>query len=1083
VLTGLLQRPIAVATWCIAIVLAGLWVAFDLPIEYTPETELPQVRVQAYWPGAPPRQVERYVTAPMEQEIQTVPGVEEITSLSQEHSSHLSISVDPDVDLSVFATHVSEKLALLRDRLPSRVVPRLTKEIPEAFRDIQGFMTIQVVGPYTPDELREYADEILKPQLQSLPGIDLVDVLGGTERELLIALDPDKLEAYQITPTQIRTRIREALRDHVFGRLDARGRGNLLISRPGLDVTDLSAVIVSDDRPGTLPIRLDRVATLTLGPAPRESISRIDGLSVVVMELERTRGTHLIDVAESVYNRLEAMEGELPEGARLIVADDRTEDVRALLFDLAWQGGIGLFLVILVLLFMLKGVRATAVVLLSVAVALAPALVLFRFLDLSLNIITLAGMVLVFGLLVDNSVVIVEQLALQRRQRAHHGLKPSELDAIATRATLRAVWLPLLGGTLSTMAVMLPLVYLSGELRDMFLPFGILVSLTLLISLASAVFVVPVLGRVLPPMSEPIERRWLRRLTAVPYRVAARFPRTTLIVLILVLGTPLALIPQEIQEPYSGWSNQTKERLAKVYNATIGTEAVRSVRPFLDVALGGVLRPFFEDVSFYKPWEYRRRSSIPVSMEFPPGSLIETADSLIQRFEQISLASESVYRVITRVSERNARMMVFFNEGATMTAEPFITQQKLVRQAYLLGGMYVYVGGLIPETSYSSGGGGGFIGGENIDVYGPNYEDLEDLTERFAAFLQGRSRRVVSVEINAARRWTRFAEVSRQTLQFRWDGEAQARTGVDARWITGQLEPYFHVKRRFTTADLAGDTQVPIRLIVNNAEEMDIDRVTQQPLALRDSALVRLAGLADYQIVEMPASIERENQRYIRHVAVDFRGPFDMGRKFVESAIAAFPVPPGYEIEQQGYSFFTSETRTAFSWIFVATLLLVFLVTAAIFESWRLPFVVMLSVPLAAVGVFAGFLVTDASFVEGAFIGTILLVGIAVNDSILLTDRFRQLRTARPHGKASPLARLAVRERLRPMWTTTLTSIVAMLPLVAFPGKGDFWTGLAVTVTGGLLASTLLAPLASVAMLSLRDRKRRLIRPTLNPAP
>ncbi len=1063
--TSLLRRPIAVTSWCVAILLAGLWAALDLPIEYTPDTELPQVRISASWPGASPRQVERYVTAPIEREIQTVPGVAKITSLSSEHAAHLTIEVGEDVDLNMFATQVGEKLALLRGQLPDRVIPSLTKEIPEAFRDVQGFMVIQVIGDYTPDELQEYAEDVLKPQFQSLPGIDLVDVQGGTRRELLISLNPGLLDAYNVEPATVEWRVRESLRDRVFGRLDAQGRGNLLVSRPELDVSRLSGIIVSEEQAGMVPIRLDQVATLKLGPAPRESISRIDGLPVVVLDLERTRGTHLISVAESVYDRLDEMREVAPESMRLLVADDRTEDVRALLFDLAWRGAIALILVVFVLLFMLKSVRATLVVLLSVGTALAPSIALFKLFGLSLNIITLAGLVLVFGLLVDNSVVVVEQLILQRRRWGRRQAAGHELEAATARSALRAVWLPLLGGTLSTMAIMLPLVYLSGELRRMFLPFGILVSLTLLLSLASAVFVVPVLGRFLSPPAEPIERRWLRRLAAIPYRGVARFPKITVVALVLMVGLPVWLLPVKIEAPYRGWSSQSKERFAGMYNAVIGSGAVQSVRPFIDVALGGVLRPFFRNATFYAPWDYERRTSIPVSMEFPPGSLLESADSLMQRFETVALASESVYRVTTRISERSAQMRVEFVDDALQSSEPFIVQNNLVREAILLGGMSVYVGGIVPNTSYWSGSGGSSRG-ERVDMYGPNYEDLDALVQDFSAFAKARSRRVMGVDANASRRgW--IGEAARQVLQLRWGGEAQARTGVSAHWLTGRLRPYFYTKHRFATADIAGDSQVPIRLVVDHAEEVDIDRVAQRPLVLRDSALVRLAGLADYKIVDMPFSIEREDQRYVRHINIDFRGPYRMSREFVEDAVAAFPLPPGYEATTGYRYFFTEETKRAFSWVFVATVILIFLVTAVVFESWRLPLVVMLSVPMAAVGLCVGFIVTGASFVEGAFIGTVLLMGIAVNDSILLTDRFRQLREERPHGRPSILARLAVRERMRPMWTTTMTSVAAMLPLLVFPEKGDFWTGLAVTVTGGLLASTLLAPLASVALLSL----------------
>ena len=452
-------------------------------------------------------------------------------------------------------------------------------------------------------------------------------------------------------------------------------------------------------------------------------------------------------------------------------------------------------------------------------------------------------------------------------------------------------------------------------------------------------------------------------------------------------------------------------------------------------------------------------------MTLPPGSVVEKADSLMRPFEQIALASESVFRTTSKITETRTRMLVEFKEGSLMTIEPHIVQQKLVRQATLLGGLAIHVSGIIPTTSYSSGGGSD-ISGEQVNIYGPSYEELDALVESFAAFVKRRSQRVMGVETNRSRGgW--ISEPSRQVLQFDWNSAAQAHMGITPTWLVERLQPYFHAKHRFAVADIAGNTQAPIRLVMDHTEEMDIDRIIQFPLALRDSALVRLAGLADYNVIEMPSSIMRENQRYVRHIGIDYRGPSMMRQDFVDAAIKAFPVPVGYEIASDHYAFFTEETKRSFSWMFATTLLLVFLVTAAIFESWRLPIVVMLSVPLAVVGLCTGFLYTDASFVEGAFIGTVLLIGIAVNDSILLTDRFKQLRAARPYGRPSVQARLAIRERLRPMWTTTLASVAAMLPLLVFPDQANFWTGLAVAVTGGLLAATLLAPLASVAMLAL----------------
>ena len=654
---------------------------------------------------------------------------------------------------------------------------------------------------------------------------------------------------------------------------------------------------------------------------------------------------------------------------------------------------------------------------------------------------------------------------LQRSLHAQSGLTGVELEVSIARAALGAVWLPLLGGTLSTIAVMLPLVYLSGELRALFLPFGALVSLALLISLATAALVVPVAGRFLPPGTEPVRRRWLRRLAAVPYRWAARFPKSTLAGLFLVLGIPLWLVPREIQEPRNADWPEPALRLAGLYNTTLGSDAVKEVRDAAEPYIGGVLRRFSRNVTFGSGWNYNYRPTVRVSLRFPPGNPIERADSLINRYEQVALASASVSRSIVRASEMSASMQVQFVEGSLMTSEPYMVRERLIRQAILQGGISVSVSGLLPQGYYSGSGSFGG-GGERLLALGPNYEDLEALTESFAAHARKGSRRVMGVDTNAGRYGYGYGQ-TRQVLQFRWDADAQARTGVTANWVSGRLRPVLHTKFPMRYADIEGQTEIPVRLIVKGAETVDVDRMAERPFPVGDSLNVRLAGLSDYTVVETPAGIERKDQQYLRYISVDFRGPYAMAREFVENAVETFAVPAGYSIERSRYSFFTEDVARSFGWIILATIVLVFLITAAIFESWRLPLVVMLSLPLALIGVSAGFLWTDANFAEGAFIGTVLLIGIAVNDSILLTDRYRQLKLLRPSSPSGILARLAVRERMRPMWTTTLTTVTAMLPLVIFPDGGDFWLGLAVTVVGGLLAATLLAPLASVSMLAL----------------
>ncbi|MEZ4698439.1 MAG: efflux RND transporter permease subunit [Rhodothermales bacterium] len=1052
-LSTLTSRPIATASWSVALLIAGAWAATQVPLEWTPQVELPEIRVAASWPGAAPRQVERYVTAPIERALQRIPGTAEIESFSEENMSTVTVSVSDDVDIEHYTSQLNEQLALLRDVLPERVFPYPTRSIPEALREQVGFMDLQVVGPQEPDVLRRLAEEVVAPKIRSVQGVADVIVSGGTQREVLVTLNSDRLDHFGLDPGRIRFEIGSAIQDRVFGRIDERGRSTLIIQPAEEDIGNIRNIVLKMSDDGS-PVRLADIGSVELAQAPQRSITRVDGQSVVSLRVERAKASHLVEVAEGVLDKIEELRGRTADGVRILVVSDRSEDIREEMRDLRWHGGLGTVLVIFVLLFMLKSVRATVVVLLSVSLSMAVAFALMLPLGLTLNLITIAGLVLVFGLLVDNSVVVVEQIMARK---SAHGLEPYVDTA---RHALASVWLPLLGGTLTTAAVMVPLVYLSGELRALFLPFGILVGSTLLMSLVTAGTIVPVLCQFVPAAStKRTGKRRLQRWVNLPYKLFVRFRKTTLLLLVLLLGLPLWKLPTRITT--EGPDTSPKARLAKVYNETIGNDKVADGRRWVEEALGGVMRPFFRTVQFGTRWSRDVRPEAYANLRFPPGNTIERADELIARFEDVALASPSVERTVATISERNAYLRVIFKDGTLSTAEPYMTRERMIGQAIGISGIGVSIGGLLPEGYYSGSGGG--ISGINVEALGPNYEDLELLAERFAAFAKSRSRRVAEVNTNAGR-WGYSDD--RQVLRLRWDADSHAQTGVSASWLAARMRPVFSTRTPSFWMDIADVVQLPVRIMVDGADELDISEVSHRPMAVGDSTTIRLAGLSDYRVERTPSGIERKNQQYKRYISVDYRGPSQIAQKFMESALEEFAVPNGYTLERRSYSFFDDETETALTWVLLATLMLVYLITAAVFESWLLPLVVLVSVPLAIIGFATGFLWTDAAFAEGAFIGLVLLTGIAVNDAILLTDRYRQLVDRRPNTPRGVLVRLAIRERLRPMWTTTLTSVAAMAPMLIFPDDGDFWLGLAVTVVGGLLSSTLLVPIATAALVA-----------------
>jgi multidrug efflux pump subunit AcrB len=555
--------------------------------------------------------------------------------------------------------------------------------------------------------------------------------------------------------------------------------------------------------------------------------------------------------------------------------------------------------------------------------------------------------------------------------------------------------------------------------------------------------------------------RWLH----LPLSAVTRHPAAVLIILALVIGLPTSLLPDVIEEPEEGWESPEQQRNAERYNATLGRDSVRSIRRWLDPLLGGVTRPFLDEVELGEGWDFEERPEVSVRMKLPPGSGIARADERARAFEALALGAPTVRRVLTRVSEDGAVLRVLFDDGALDRDEPFALREAMIGQALEVAGMEISVSGLVQTGFYS---GLGNVAGLPVEVYGPSYEGLEAVAQTFARRM-ARDPRVADVDTSSGRYG---GPSGRDALRLRWGPDSVVRTSLGAGELTALLRSQLLVETPALYARLEGEPRLPVRLVTAGAEGRDLTQLLGLPLspAGGSAKAARLDGFAELTTERDPPAIERKDQQYKRLVQVYYRGPHKLGKQAIDRTIRTMTPPPGYRIERPRYSFLTDEMRSDLIWLIAGTLALVYLVIAAVLESWRLAGLVMLSVPLAWVGIALGFLWSGESFGEGAFLGVVLVIGTSVNAGILLADRFRRLRAARPGAPARRLALLALRNRLRPIWTTTLTSVAGVLPLLLLPGAKSFWVGLAITVVGGLLSSALLAPVAMVALLSRKTK-------------
>ncbi|MEM7049508.1 MAG: efflux RND transporter permease subunit [Acidobacteriota bacterium] len=1062
-LEDLLARPVAVFSLSLALFLAGILLARRLPVEWSPSLELPTVSVTTAWPGASARAVEREITLQVERAVQRVPWIAALESVSEPGSSVVRVEVASLDKLDLTVAEIGEQVARLRPILPPWVVPRVDREAPASDRQRTGFMRLQLVGGVSAVALRRLADERIAPPLLNLPGVSRVRVEGGEELELGIDLDADRLNTHGLAAETVSRVLRRAFEERSFGTWRREGRVTLLQGRAMEQADEVGELVVALQ--GETPVRVHDLGRVRLRPAAAVSRSRVNGQPVVSLQVDRAAGSHLLETARSVRRKAEELVDTLPDRTvALSVVEDQSEDLRAELTDLKWRGAASLVLVIAALFVMLRSRGAVLSVLLAAALSLALALGMLGVIGLTLNLVTLAGLVVIFGLLVDNAVVVVEQF--QRRLRSRTG----GLGARQLASALRAVALPLVAGTLSTIALTAPLVLLSGDWRQVFWPLGLLLAAILLLSLPVAFLLLPVLGRWLHLVPSRRRRAWrLRRVSLLPYRLAARWPRLTLIAVVLFVGIPWWLLPHKIELPPSfGEAEVAGQRRAALYNRTLGHPAALRLRSHLEAGTGGLIRPLWRAMT-----RSGRGRSLPVPstlvvrVRLPAGAGIDRADELIRQFEELALESSSVERSLVTVRDSSATQRSVWRSGALETAGPFRLRERMIDRATRVTGARVDIRGLTRE-GFTSGGGRDAVP-FLLAASGPSFEDLEACLEDFSAQLL-KHPRISHVELHADRVGR---SLNRQVvaLQPRW--ESMERWRIDTESLAEALRSRIATAMPSLYADFDRWQRLPVRISVGNREVPELDSLMATAVRNSDNLALPLKELTRPGIESRSAVIERTNQQYVRHLTVSFRGPLHLGSEVIDRQLATFRAPPTIQLRRTDLTSYQLTSPRLMLILLLVTTGVIFLVIAAACESWSLAALAVVTLPVALAGAGVAFSGPFAlSFGEGAFIGLLLLLGISVNDHILMAARYRSLERRRPNLEPRRRVLLALSQRLRPMWTTTATTLAGLLPLLVAVGgdSGRFWQAMALTVTFGLLASTALGPLIPVAWFSWRRR-------------
>lgn len=998
-----IQRPVFTSMMMLIVLVIGAFALLRLPIDLMPEISYPTLTISTSYGNASPEEMEELVTRVVEEAVAVVPGVEELTSISAEGVSNVRVSFQWGTNLDSAAADLRERIDQILPNLPDEADrPQLRRFDPSSF----PILIIGVASHLDAIELRTLIDEHIRHRLERVAGVAAVDRWGGLRREIHVNLDPDRLRALQLPVDHVLTAIREANVNVPAGAIE-QGYYDVTIRTPGefISLDELRNTVVAV-RSGAI-VRLGEIATIDDTHQRITRIIRINGEPGVRLAVRKQSGTNTVEVARRVKAEVELLNRDYPQ-VRLVPSVDQSAYIERSIANVGRTVLYGGALAVLVLLFFLRNIRSTFIIAAAIPISIIATFALIFFGGFTLNLMTLGGLALGVGMMVDNAIVVLENIYRVREQER---LKGAEAAVAGTNQVTAAV----IASTVTTLVIFMPLVFVEGISGVLFMPLASVVAFSLVCSLFVALTLVPLMAaRLLRSPRLSIERRGgpvrsaMRRFESIfsvaetTYREllqTALRHRTIMLAVVVVLGGATAMLAP-----------------------SIGTELL----PQAD------------------------ESEVRINLEMDVGTRVKVIDERMQRIEHIvQQRVPEVQSTVMSVGTSSYRPEAGATGELTLSLVPVAQRTRSSAEIArdLRNALQDIPGGIIRTRE----GQGLFLlrmgsgGGESlaIEVRGFDLEILDGLAAMVGEAIQDIPG-ITDVRVSR--------EVGVPQELIRIDRDRAADLGVSVVRIARTLETTIAGTRVGEYRE--GGHEVRMLVKVRDSERLTLDEILDFLVPTNQGNMAALLNMVDTEPRRGPILIERKNQQRINTISANISGR-DLGSIVadIRDRLREIPVPANHEIVLAGDY---EEQQEAFGQLMLSlllSLLLVYMVLASLYESLRDPLIVMFSVPFAAVGVVLILHLTGTTLNMQSFIGCIMLGGIVVNNAILIVDQATRLRRDEgltPHHAAQE----AAIRRFRPILMTSLTTMLGLLPLALGIGEGaEAQAPLARAVIGGLLSA------------------------------
>ncbi|MBI3586273.1 MAG: efflux RND transporter permease subunit [Ignavibacteriales bacterium] len=1010
-----LRYPISTFLFSLTIVVLGFVSFQQLPVDLLPNISIPVVTTVTLYPGAGPLDMEQSVTAIIERTVSSVNDVDYVRSTTREGVSQVRVNFNWNANVDVGLIDVVQRVNRVINSLPIGVSQ------PSVLRfDITNLpvCNIAVSGDIDPRDLYDVAYNIIEPQIEHIPGVASAQVSGGRIREIHVTIDRNRLQALRLPVPSILTAIASSNLIIPSGDLRTGQFDYSLRTESRFNVVKPMGNIVIQNVNG-VPIRIGDVATVEDTYQEETEIIRVNGKPGLTLRVQKLATANTVEVVDNVLKALPTL-ASVPQSVQLSLSFDQSLYIRQTISGLQREAMLGALLAMIIILLFLRNVRGTLIILVAIPLSILITFILFRFGSISLNIMTFGGLALAVGRLVDDSIVELEAISRHYNER-----KPGQTRMQATLEAAKEVAAPIFVSTLTTVIVFLPIVFLSGIAKMLFIPLTITITVALFGSFFVSRTVTPLMClKYLPP-----EKLFDRNSDKLPDRIRVR--------------------AHDMLEKMDNWyAEQLKWAMRHRRIIIIGILGISVISLGLIKFIG---TEFFPD---------QDESQFNINVKLPVGTRSEETDKVVRRVEQILKTDvPEMQALITDVGVPSSRSGTSFGRNPGSHAANL--QVALVPPDERKRSVFEIIKGIRPKISQLPGATlfvspGGFLrfllnfGSSapiDVEIRGYDIKTSSDLANRIAAIVRSTEG---AVDVQVSR------DDNLPELRVKIDRDKAGVLGVNIAQVSGTINTCISgsVASQFTDPQTGNQYNILVRL--SEDYRSNIEDLKNLVLTTAGGQQILLGNIATIVKTNSPVQIDRKYQQRIVDVTANVSGR-DLGSvadEIRDRITSTINIPPGFEVKIGGNVEQQQKTFRDLLLAFGLAILLVYVVMASQFQSLIDPFIIMFTVPLGIVGVFWTLFLTETTLSVTSFQGIIVMVGIVVSNGILLVDYTNHLRMRGTELHEAVVK--AGRTRLKPILMTSLSTVLGLIPMAIGLGGESTQAPLAIAVIGGLTFSTIL---------------------------